>query len=309
MTDNNNPCEMTFRQALGAFTTGITVVTTRSSEGEDVGLTANSFNSVSLDPPMILWSLGKSAKSLPVFRHADHFAVHILSEDQQALSDQFAKSATDKFQGVSLERGVEGIPLLRDCVARFICRTAYQYEGGDHIIFVGEVIEFLSWEKSPLLFHRGKYGRISAGSKSARYEGKGDSSLMDDTLGFLLRSSFQNVMEPLKVELGERSISMSQWAAICMIARDNPLPLDKVFSLLEYGGTSLSREEVDTLVAQNIVRVENGVVDMTEEGFRLYLEIFSYYKAGEAQALSVLGPEAEKVLRTYLSLLSSNTPH
>ncbi|GAC1626164.1 MAG: hypothetical protein NVS9B10_13830 [Nevskia sp.] len=146
-----------FRDALGAFTTGVTIVTTCDAQGRDVGLTANSFNSVSLTPPMVLWSLSKNSASLGAFVDAPHFAVHILAADQEPLSTRFARRGADKFAGLELERGHGGIPLLAGCAARFECRTAFRYEGGDHEIFVGEVITFEHFERAPLVFHGGNY--------------------------------------------------------------------------------------------------------------------------------------------------------
>src|SRR4249919_2131388 len=104
-----------FRGALGAFTTGVTIVTTRDDGGHDVGLTVNSFNSVSLEPPLVLWSLARNAASLPAFVAAEHFAVHILAADQEPLSNRFAQRGADKFAGLELARGEGGVPLLPGC--------------------------------------------------------------------------------------------------------------------------------------------------------------------------------------------------
>ncbi|WP_442967294.1 flavin reductase family protein [Pseudomonas sp. WJP1] len=149
-----------FRQALGAFTTGVTIVTTRGADGQDYGLTANSFNSVSIDPPMVLWSINKDSSSAHAFTEGSHFAVHILATDQEPLSNRFAKSGADKFSGLDLQRGTRDIPLLDGCSARFQCKTTYQYEGGDHIILVGEVLAFDRFDKAPLVFHGGGYRRL-----------------------------------------------------------------------------------------------------------------------------------------------------
>lgn len=146
-----------FRNALGAFATGVTIVTTREADGRDIGLTANSFNSVSLDPPMVLWSLARSARSLPAFVAASHFAVHVLAANQEELSLRFATRGSEKFAGLELERGAGQVPLLRGCSARFQCRTAYRHEAGDHMIFVGEVEQFDHSDLRELLFHRGRY--------------------------------------------------------------------------------------------------------------------------------------------------------
>ena len=151
-----------FRSALGGFATGVTVVTTADNGGAPFGVTASSFNSVSLDPPLVLWSLSKSAKSIGAFTNSGHFAVHVLATDQQPLSNHFARSGGDKFSAVDWKIGVLGSPLLTDYASRFECRTLHQYEGGDHIIFVGEVVTFDQQDGMPLVFHRGSYTELRA---------------------------------------------------------------------------------------------------------------------------------------------------
>ncbi|WP_017671505.1 enoyl-CoA hydratase-related protein [Blastomonas sp. AAP53] len=145
----------TYRNALGQFATGVTIVTTRDAEGRAVGVTANSFNSVSLDPPLVLWSLARSARSMAAFEQAGQFAVHILASDQDELSNRFASRAEDKFAG--LDFGDTGPPRIPGCSARLVCNTRHLYEGGDHVIMVGEVIDYESEGRPPLLFHGGTY--------------------------------------------------------------------------------------------------------------------------------------------------------
>ena len=149
-----------FRKALGAFVTGVTIVTTRDADGHPAGLTANSFNSVSLDPPMVLWSLALDSTSLDAFRHAPYWAVHVLAAGQEALSSQFASRDGDKFAGVTTTPGPGGIPLLDGSAARFICRSAFEYEGGDHAIFLGRVESFEETARTPLVYHQGRYGGV-----------------------------------------------------------------------------------------------------------------------------------------------------
>lgn len=148
------------RKALGSFATGVTIITTRDQAGSDIGLTVNSFNSVSLDPPLVLWSLARSAHSLPAFMHAGHFAVHVLAEDQESLSNRFAQRGAEKFMGIRLQRGLDGLPLLEGCAARFECRTMHRYEGGDHLILVGEVLRFSHEARAPLVFQGGAYATV-----------------------------------------------------------------------------------------------------------------------------------------------------
>ncbi len=183
-----------FRKALGSFATGVTIITTRAADGTPVGLTVNSFNSVSLNPPLVLWSLENASLSLAVFRDAPHWAVHVLASDQEELSGRFARRGATKFSGLALEEGVGGIPLLTGCSARFQCRNAFQYDGGDHVIFVGEVEHFDRSEVAPLVFHGGRYAHATR-----REPGEGKprraymaGSFSEDFLGYLLgRGHFQ----------------------------------------------------------------------------------------------------------------------
>ena len=176
-----------FRSALGSFATGVTIVTARDSKGAPVGLTANSFNSVSLDPPMVLWSLSLNSGSLPVFRDAENWAVHILAADQQAMSDRFATPAIDKFAGLDLADGAEGAPLIEGCAARFGCRARFEYEGGDHAIFLGEVVDFDRREADPLIYHGGQYGRIQRAPSGADLEREGLAEADGDRLSLTAR--------------------------------------------------------------------------------------------------------------------------
>lgn len=145
------------RNALGKFGTGVTVITTRRAEGELVGLTASSFNTVSLEPPLVLWSLSASSPSMQAFRDATHFAVNVLALDQVWLSTHFSTPQPDKFAAVKWQAGLGGAPLLDGCIARFECRNAFRQEGGDHLIFIGRVERFCSFSGAPLLCCGGKY--------------------------------------------------------------------------------------------------------------------------------------------------------
>jgi flavin reductase (DIM6/NTAB) family NADH-FMN oxidoreductase RutF/DNA-binding IclR family transcriptional regulator len=145
------------RRVLGSFVTGVTVVTTTDDEGQFHGVTANSFSSVSLDPPLVLWSQAVKTHSHPVFFKAERFAVNILAEDQIELSNRFAKSSHEKFAGVDVDIGSGGVPLLRDCSARLQCRVVSRVPGGDHTIYVGEVLAIDRAERKPLVFGNGQY--------------------------------------------------------------------------------------------------------------------------------------------------------
>ena len=150
-----------FRNALGAFATGVTIITSRAADGTPVGITASSFNSVSLDPPMVLWSLARSALSLPAFEHSAHWAVHVLGAGQEDLAMRFARSGADKFAGLDVGAGAGGAPLLEGCAARFVCATEQIVDGGDHRVFLGRVLQCEHAAQAPLVFHAGGFADLS----------------------------------------------------------------------------------------------------------------------------------------------------
>ncbi len=150
--------ERAFRDALGQFATGVTVLTTRTAEGMPIGVTISSFNAVSLDPPLILWSLSLETAKLAHFRQASHYAVNILAANQASVSECFAAADENPFDKVQVRDGLGGIPLLENCVACFECTPHAEYPGGDHLIFVGRVARFSSaGPGNPLIFHAGRY--------------------------------------------------------------------------------------------------------------------------------------------------------
>ena len=151
-----------FRETLGSFATGVTVVTALDPAGEPIGLTISSFNSVSLDPPLILWSLSLGSPMLESFRNASHYSVNVLSADQQNLSDRFASRSNEHFADLPQRTGLGGAPLIEGCCAWFECRNEAHYPGGDHLIFVGHVERFAQGEAgSPLIFHGSRYRQLA----------------------------------------------------------------------------------------------------------------------------------------------------
>jgi flavin reductase (DIM6/NTAB) family NADH-FMN oxidoreductase RutF len=161
-SDNSAIDPRDFRNALGTFATGVTIVTAMSTEGRPYGITCNSFASVSLNPPLVLWSLGMFSQGLPIFQNASHFAVNVLDASQQTLAMQFAKSSGDKFAGVSWIPGLGNAPVLSGVVANFQCRAVNRYYGGDHVIFLGAVEAYAYGRNDPLLFARGSFGQFLA---------------------------------------------------------------------------------------------------------------------------------------------------
>jgi 4-hydroxyphenylacetate 3-hydroxylase, reductase component len=146
-----------FRQSLGQFATGVAIITA-NAKGQSVGVTVNSFSSVSLDPPLVLWSIAKTSKSHQVFMEAGRFVIHVLTADQMELASRFARSGPEKFAGLKSNPGPGGAPMLEGCAAVFECATDARHEAGDHTILIGRVERYQHQDRPLLLFAKGRYG-------------------------------------------------------------------------------------------------------------------------------------------------------
>jgi len=155
------------RKTLGCFPTGVVVATTLGDDGAPVGMTINSFSSVSLEPPLVLWSIKLNAPSRTAFVSHPGFTLNILSSNQLEVAKQFATPAQDKFEGISWQPGYEGSPILAESLAVLQCKPFDVYKGGDHEIIVGQVVEFDSTDGTPLVFHGGKFVELAANPASA----------------------------------------------------------------------------------------------------------------------------------------------
>ena len=295
-----------FRHALGAFTTGITIITAVGSDGARTGITANSFNSVSLDPPLVLWSLSKTSRSAPIFTSAKHWAVHILSAEQETLSDRFAKGAADKFAGVNTELGVGGIPLLTGCTARLQCKTSFLYEGGDHIIFVGEVLDFDRSERPPLVFHAGRYAiatrKITSISPAPAHDA--EASFGEDFLGYLLaRAHFQfysRIRDLIRVE----KLSDLEYFILTVLSLRDGKSADQINAHFSYTGYVATPEVMQALQARGFLHVggDGGQAPcrLTDVGRDRTLHLIAAAKAYEAGILARFGDWDAVALKNLL---------
>jgi flavin reductase (DIM6/NTAB) family NADH-FMN oxidoreductase RutF len=153
--------ERQFRDALAQFATGVTIVCTRAGPARYVGFTANSFNSVSLDPPLILWSIARRSGSLAAFESAERYAVNVLAAEQVDLARRFSRPHTDRFAGVAHRLGWSDAPLIEGCVAWLECRHHARHAAGDHVVFIGEVVTVERARGGALVFHQGGFGGIA----------------------------------------------------------------------------------------------------------------------------------------------------
>jgi 3-hydroxy-9,10-secoandrosta-1,3,5(10)-triene-9,17-dione monooxygenase reductase component len=298
-----------FRAALGSFATGVTIVTTRSATGEDIGLTANSFNSVSLDPPMVLWSLARKSLSLPAFLQSGYFAVHVLAANQEELSVTFATRGADKFAGLELKRGAGDIPLIPGCSAVFQCRIAFNYEGGDHVIFVGEVVEFEHFNHEPLVFHSGRYAvaveKPSVQPRAAGDEAEPDSSFSQDFLIYLLQRAHHQLFLGLRRDLERHNLSEDQWFVLSILGISDNRTVAELDRLLWYTGRRVTYELLASLTASGFAGLHgfydpHARVTLTELGKRIVLELVAVAKAAESDAERSLGYGETQMLKRAL---------
>lgn len=300
-----------FRGALGSFATGVTVVTSRAEDGTPVGLTANSFNSVSLDPPLVLWSLARNARSLPVFESATHWAVHVLAADQEPLSNRFASRGEDKFSGLDVETGAGGVPLLRGCAARFQCKTAFQYDGGDHIIFVGEVVAFDRGNAAPLVFHGGRYAIAAQklpGAVAPRTPAL-EGSFSEDFLGYLLGRAHFQFYRCMREPLAAAGIGSDEHFVLATLTVSDGLALGALEAAVGYTLESGLDATLAKLRQRGYIDIEGEGDEarshwLTAEGRDCALRLIAAAKAFEAQIVERYGESDAAALRLLLRRLN-----
>ncbi|CAK15872.1 p-hydroxyphenylacetate 3-hydroxylase reductase component [Pseudomonas entomophila] len=292
-----------FRRALGNFATGVTVITAADAAGRKVGVTANSFNSVSLDPPLVLWSIDKRSSSHAVFEAAGHFAVNVLAADQVDLSNAFARPSDDRFAGIEYEVGEGGAPLLADCAARFRCQTFQQLDGGDHWILVGRVLAFDDFGRSPLLYHQGAYSMVlphprmaPRGDDRSHFQGR-----LQHNLYYLMTQAlraYQGDYQPRQLATGLRT---SEARMLMVLEHDAGLaPADLLREVAmperEVG------EAVANLTRKGLVAEDNGRVCLTEDGREATEGLWGIAQTQQEQ---VFGQFSHEQLDTFKTVLKA----
>jgi 3-hydroxy-9,10-secoandrosta-1,3,5(10)-triene-9,17-dione monooxygenase reductase component len=304
------------RQALGSFATGVTILTTRAPDGEPLGLTINSFNSVSLDPPLVLWSLSKNAHSLSVFRDTGYWAVHVLSSDQAELSSRFARQGEDKFAGLDIENGVNDMPMLQNCTARFQCKTEFQYEGGDHVIFIGKILSFDQNEKAPLVFHGGRYAHATRRDNQRNPRRPHlVGSFNENFLGYLLGRSHFRFYDHIRELLESERLSDEEFYVLSTLTLKRRMTTAELEAGMAGVLEEQSRKALASLIKRGMVLQEDNaegisIVQLTAQGSQCALRLISAAKAVESEVLEHFGYEESAVLKSLLNrLLDSIDPH
>ncbi|ENO81981.1 MULTISPECIES: flavin reductase family protein [unclassified Thauera] len=305
-----------FRAALGTFTTGVTIITTRAADGEPIGITANSFNSVSLNPPLVLWSLAKNARSREAFANAKHWNVHVLSAAQEALSGRFARQGEDKFSGLELDEGISKAPLLNGCTARFQCRTAFSYDGGDHIIFVGEVLAYDRSELPPLVFQSGQYALAARKPRDEVRLGSTpppECSYTEDLLGYLLGRAHYQMLHALRQLLSTQALDERSFFILSVLSIRDGLSLQEINGFISYTGMLADETSMSALESQRLVAIEQDEERtryvLTADGREASLRQIALAKAVEEDVAAKLGTGDTMALKLLLKrLIASSDP-
>lgn len=233
-----------FRRALGAFVTGVTVVTTIQPDGSPRGFTANSFTSVSLDPPLVLVCIAKTASSHAVFSQTRHFAVSVLAEDQKAVSGVFASKAADKFAQVAWHARATGAPVMDGAAATFDCTTHEVVDAGDHIILIGRVIDFLHTSSSPLGYCRGAYVNFSLSQDALAAAGPRAQvgAILEHRDGLVLLDTPKGLQLPTGVKLEPASDPASLHGVLAKLGLE--VHLDFIFAVFEAANGQASSVQI-----------------------------------------------------------------
>jgi len=300
----SKPDPMEFRNALGQFATGVTIVTTMDSGSKPIGVTASSFNSVSLDPPLVLWSLAKTAHSMPAYQSSGGFNVHVLASHQDDLSNQFARPSDDKFAGVNWNTCDNGFPLLTECAALFRCKTTFQYEGGDHIIFVGEVIDFERNDLPPLLFHSGRYADKKTKNDESVLNDSGvnlaDGTFSENFLLYLISRAHFQTSNPVREAARNIGLSETEYFCISILAMNGELLEEEVISRLEHTGHIPDADIFDRLTRKALVTRGGPKVTIAEQGRHIFVEFLSLSKSLDEQIKKHFTPEELVIATTFL---------
>jgi flavin reductase (DIM6/NTAB) family NADH-FMN oxidoreductase RutF/DNA-binding MarR family transcriptional regulator len=293
------------RRALGQFATGVTVVTCLAPDGTPVGMTANSFASVSLAPPLVLWSVDRRARSFAAFAAAPRFAFSVLSQDQVELSNRFAQHGADKFSEVEWTPGLGGVPLMPDPAATIECVTHAVFDGGDHVIMVGRVERFARAERRGLVFHAGRYGAVAPHPGSTGAPGVADPALRhpyDDFLVPLLFRAYNHVFKGFAESLAAEETTGAEMRVLSILAANGPTTDDILLTRTMLSQTSFG-EALSAVLASGLVTGEGETYRITRAGEGKLADLLRHAAERERHSTAGLDGAEVELLRALLRKL------
>jgi flavin reductase (DIM6/NTAB) family NADH-FMN oxidoreductase RutF/DNA-binding MarR family transcriptional regulator len=299
-----------FRDALSSFATGVTVVTCLDANGDPVGATASSFNSVSMDPPLILWSITKTAYSADAFINAKHFVVNVLSAEQIDISNKFARSGIDKFADVVVEQGIGGVPVLPGTITRFECEAWATYDGGDHEIIVGQVKGMRSTAGSGLVFYRGAYATAETIPALAPVESNDVSHFIDNYLLYFMSRATHQMGEEFHQLVADDGLTTKEWRVLACLYNENSMSLADLAKRTMIDQATLLELSID-LQKHDMARVQQldtgTKITGTAAGQKRVEHLIEDCQKAESNALEGLDSDAAETLKTMLQRIIKNT--
>ncbi len=301
----------TLRRALGQFPTGVTIVT--AARGADLlGMTANSFSSVSLDPPLVQWSVAKSAPSHDAFVAAEAFAIHFLGADHRELALRFGSRNAEKFTGIRHAEGITGAPLLTELAPIFECRTWARYPGGDHTILVGEVVRLVTRPHDPLLFHSGVLRGIDQPSTQRRPVPTPE-GFVPNYLAYLLARASVVVSGEFHARLKDWKLSVPEWRVLACLMDVEGLSVGELATMALMKQPRLTKV-LDRMEAEGLVERRGTASDcrrtpihLTPKGRATVKPVLRAARAHEAALLKKFSDEERAVIKSALDLLISGS--
>lgn len=290
-----------FRRALGKFPTGVTVITARDADDNPIGMTASSFNTLSMDPALVLWSIDKGAYSLDAFSKGKGFAINVLRNHQLDLSNGFARRGEDKFAGVDSQNCSNGAPLLQDTAAWFACTTWEVYEGGDHFIIVGQVTEYGYEDNvSSLVFHNGRYAvpathpAVHPPVKSLEAHG-----FLGDYLLYQLRQTLNAYAVDFYPRLSEFGVTIEEWRLLTLLGDGEPMTLENISGFVSQPLRALA-ETGEWLQDKGLLTASNNSFQVTESGQKLATQLLDMAIEHEDHVLSALDESEQDMFKSML---------
>lgn len=301
--DGGRPDAKALRRALGQFATGVAIVTTVEPDGSTpVGMTVNSFTSVSLDPPLVLWSLDKGARSYEAFVAAPYTAIHVLAHDQVALSNLFAMAGADKFQGLATEAGLGGVPLLRDVAARFECRSDVAHDGGDHVVLVSRIERFERFDRRVLAFAQGRYGSIvPLADPGAEHDGLAHAPYDDFLIPLTLRA-YHHLFRAFAPSLIAEDATRGQLRILSILAGSGAMDAAELLTRTSLSRTSFE-DALAALRSAGLLSDAGGAVALTTSGEDKLADLLRAAAVREEDSTAGLSLEERETLRTLLRKL------
>jgi 3-hydroxy-9,10-secoandrosta-1,3,5(10)-triene-9,17-dione monooxygenase reductase component len=297
----------TLRRALGQFPTGVTIVTAARGARKS-GMTANSFSSVSLDPPLVQWSVAKSAPSHDAFVDADAFAIHFLGADHRELALRFGARHPDKFTGIDHVAGVTGAPLITDLAPIFECRTWARYPGGDHTILVGEVVRLVARAQDPLLFHSGVLRGIEA-RPTRQPPAPAAAGFVPNYLAYLLARASVVVSGEFHARLKDWGLTVPEWRVLACLMDVEGLSVGELAAMALMKQPRLTKV-LDRMEAEGLVERRGTPSDrrrtpihLTAKGRATVKPVLRAARAHEATLLKKFSDEERAVIKYALDLL------